>query len=211
MSSILIEPHYLGSLEYFSLLIQFKKVLFEVNDSFPKQTFRNRTYFLTSNKVQPLIIPAKYRNGDLTKEVEVDYSQRWIKDHWGAFYSSYGKAPFFEYFGEEVKAIWDKKIQNLVELNVEFIRLIYKILQIDFQYSYTTEYIKTTESKEIDFRGVINAKEPFARRKLYSPYPYTQLFGDTFVPNLSIVDLILNEGPNAAHILNKSISVTDQN
>ena len=75
MSALVIEPHYLGSLEYFVLLSQYKDIHFEVNDSFPKQTYRNRAYFLTSNKVQPLSIPVKYAYGSPTKEVTVDYSE----------------------------------------------------------------------------------------------------------------------------------------
>ncbi|MEP0984730.1 WbqC family protein [Ekhidna sp.] len=206
MSVILIEPHYLGSLEYFSLLVQYEKICFEINDSFPKQTFRNRAYFLTSNKVQPLIIPVKYNNGDLTREVKVDYSQRWMKDHWGAFYSSYGKAPFFEYFGDDLKNIWDKEIPDLLDLNIELMKLIFKILQIDFNHSFTTDFVPNIKNGDMDFRGIVNPKKSFSNRKIYNPHPYRQLFGDTFVPNLSIVDLIMNEGPNAAHILSKSKS-----
>ncbi|WP_462247439.1 WbqC family protein [Ekhidna sp.] len=201
MSKLIIEPHYLGSLEYFTLLSQYQEVCFEVNESFPKQTFRNRAYFLTSNKIQPLIIPVKYSNRDKTEDVKVDYSQRWIKDHWGAFYSAYGKAPFFEYFGEEFKGIWEMKKEGLVDVCLEFMTLIFKILQLDIEVSYTPDFQKHYEN---DFRNVVNPKKPFSDRKIYDPTPYAQLFGDTFVPNLSIVDLIMCEGPNAAQILSNS-------
>lgn len=201
MRRIVIEPHYFGSLEYFSLIAQYDEICFEIHDSFPKQTFRNRTYFLTSNKVQPLIVPVSYSNGDMTKEVRINYSQRWIKDHWGAFYSGYGKAPFFEYFSEEFKSIWDIKSGRLVDLNLELLKMCFKILQFDIKFSFTTSFQKDLEE---DFRNVINPKKPFSDRKIYQPASYTQLFGDTFVPNLSIVDLIMCEGPNAAQILSNS-------
>lgn len=201
MSELIIEPHYLGCLEYFSVLIRHSHIRFEIHDSFPKQTYRNRAYFLSSNKIQPLIVPVKYTNGQPTKEVTVDYSQRWMKDHWGAFYSSYGKAPFFEYFGEEFKSVWDKQPRYLVDLNLDFLRLIFKILQVDVEISFTEVFEKEVEQ---DFRNQILAKESFDDRKIYTPVPYTQLFGDNFVPNLSIVDLIMCEGPNAAQILTNS-------
>lgn len=201
MRKIFIEPHYLGSLEYFTLLMQCEEVFLELNDSFPKQTYRNRAYFLTSNKIQPLIIPVRYSSGSPMKEVVVDYSQRWVKDHWGAFYSAYGKAPFFEYFGEEFKAIWDQKIPDLVGLNLAFMKLVLRILQKDLTISYTEDFQKQCEA---DYRNVINPKKPFSDRKIYEPFTYPQLFGDTFVPNLSIVDLIMCEGPNAAQVLRKS-------
>ncbi|WP_425392890.1 WbqC family protein [Ekhidna sp.] len=201
MNKVVIEPHYIGCLEYYALILQYDEVCLEINDSFPKQTFRNRAYLLTSNKIQPLIIPVKYSNGSPTSEVVIDYSQRWVKDHWGAFYSAYGKAPFFEYFGEDVKSIWDSKISSLVELDVSFMKLVFKILQKDIQISYTSQYL---ENHQQDFRDVVSPKKPFSNRKIYEPFSYPQLFGDNFVPNLSIIDLIMNEGPNAAHILIKS-------
>ncbi|MEQ8905520.1 WbqC family protein [Ekhidna sp.] len=201
MSRIVIEPHYLGSLEYFVLLAQNSDICFEIHDSFSKQTFRNRAYFLSANKIQPLIVPVSYSSGTLTKDVEVDYSHRWIKDHWGAFYSAYGKSPFFEYFGEEFKALWDRRLTSLVELNLAFMKMVLKILQLDIQISFTSEFRKTYDQ---DHRNVVNPKKPFSDRKIYSPTAYSQLFGDTFVPNLSIVDLIMNEGPNAAQILKSS-------
>ena len=201
MNKLVIEPHYLGSLEYFTLLAQYEEVCFEIHDSFPKQTFRNRTYFLTSNKIQPLIVPVSYSNGVPTRDVEVNYTQRWIKDHWGAFYSAYGKAPFFEYFSEDFRSIWEKRLSHLVDLNFEFINLCLKILQLDIRVSTTESFLH--EYVE-DFRNVVSPKKPFSDRKIYQSSPYTQLFGDTFVPNLSIVDLIMCEGPNAAQILSNS-------
>ena len=201
MKKIFIEPHYLGSLEYYALLMQYQEVCLEVNDSFPKQTYRNRAYFLTSNKIQPLIIPIRYSSGSRSKDVLVDYSQRWVKDHWGAFFSAYGKAPFFEYFGEEFKAIWDQKIPDLVSLDLAFMQLVLRILQKNITISYTENFQKDYED---DYRDIINPKKPFSDRKIYQPSTYPQLFGDTFVPNLSIVDLIMCEGPNATQILNRS-------
>ncbi|MEO9482413.1 MAG: WbqC family protein [Ekhidna sp.] len=201
MSKIVIEPHYLGSLEYFVLLSQQDEVCFEICDSFPKQTYRNRTYFLASNKIHPLTVPVSYSNGFATKAVNVSYSQRWIKDHWGALYSGYGKAPFFEYFSEEFRAVWDKKPSSLIDLNLELMQICFKILQLDVSISFTEDFRLEYDS---DFRNMINPKKPFSDRKIYRPSPYTQLFGDTFVPNLSIIDLIMCEGPNAAQILSNS-------
>jgi len=201
MSKVFIELHYLGCLEYYALLMQYDEVWFEVHDSFPKQTYRNRAYFLTANKVQPLIIPVSYSTGCLTNEVMIDYSQRWVKDHWGAFYSAYGKAPFFEYFSEEFKEIWERKIPELVKLNQAFMKLILRVLQKNLRISYTKDFEMGYEE---DYRDIINPKKPFSDRKIYRPAAYPQLFGDNFVPNLSIVDLIMNEGPNAAQVLKKS-------
>ncbi|NQZ77036.1 MAG: WbqC family protein [Ekhidna sp.] len=201
MSPLLIEPHYLGSIEYFVLLSHFDEICFEIHESFPKQTYRNRAYFLTSNKVQSLVVPAKYSNGSRTLEVEIDHSQRWVKDHWGAFYSAYGKAPFFEYFEAEFRSVWDTKWESLVELNVTFIKLCFKILQWQKKITLSEEYRHEVNP---EYRNLIVPKKSFEGRDLYTPAPYNQLFGGTFVPNLSIVDLLMNEGPNATQLIKLS-------
>ena len=200
-NNLVTELHYLGSLEYFSLVLQQEKILFETHDMFKKQTFRNRTYFLGSNKTLQLNIPLTFSNGTKTKDVKIDYNHKWIKDHWGAFYSSYGKAPFFEYFSDDFKSIWDSKPDYLIDLNLSFLRLILKILKTDVDISFTSEYKK---KYELDFRDHINPKSFFINRKIYTPIEYTQLFGNTFVPNLSIIDLVMCEGPHAAEVLKAS-------
>jgi hypothetical protein len=201
MNNLVIEPHYLGCLEYFSLLIQQDKVTFEVCDTFKKQTFRSRAYFLGSNKVLQMNVPLSYNNGTKTKDVKIDYNHRWIKEHWGAFYSSYGKAPFFEYFQEDFRAIWEVKPTYLFELNHQFLSVVMKILKTKIKFDYTSEFQK---DHEFDQRNYINPKSLFTDRKIYQPIPYTQLFGDTFVPNLSIIDLVMCEGPQSANILKGS-------
>ncbi len=203
---IIIEPHYLGSLEYFTLLYGHDKVMLEVDDLYRKQTFRNRTYFLLSNKIHSLSIPVIYSSSSKTKDVKIDHNQRWIKDHWGAFHSGYGKAPFFEYFHEAFKDLWYKKFTFLIDYNLGFLQLTLKILQLNTD----VNLAETCQDSAIhDYRNVIGPKKQFSDRKIYKSYPYTQLFGDTFVPNLSIVDLIMCEGPNSAQILTNSCQVHD--
>ena len=201
MNSIVVEPHYLGSLEYFALLAQQEEVVLEINDRFRKQTFRNRAYFLLSNKVQPLILPLSYSNHDLTKDVRIDHSQRWLKDHWGAFYSSYGKSPYYEHFSEMFESVWNKRHKFLPDLLVDFLELAIRLLRIDIKLRLTEKYEDLVSN---DFRDRILPKKSFSDRKIYLPVQYAQLFGDTFVPNLSIVDLIMCEGSQSGQILNRS-------
>lgn len=206
MKQLVIELHYLGSLEYFSLIQNFQRVEFEVCDSFKKQTYRNRAYVLGANKVQLLNVPLKFSNRTPTKEVRVDYSQRWIKDHWGAIYSSYGKAPFFEFFASDFQKIWEERHEFLFDLNIEFFQLCLKILDIKLEVSITRSFEMTARSDKIDCRNTIQPKKPFSDRNIYQSCPYSQLFGDNFVANLSIIDLIMCEGPRASEILESSYS-----
>ncbi len=201
MSQLIIEPHYLGSLEYFCLFPHHQIIVLEVHDKFQKQTFRNRCYLLSSNKVLPLIVPVSYSSKSLVKEVVIDNSQRWKKDHWGAVYSSYGKAPYFEFFADMINDVWRKNHKFLVDLNIEFLSLLVKILQLDVKLTLSEQQEKKTE---LDLRNFITPKRSFVDRKIYQPIPYSQLFGDKFSPNLSIIDLIMCEGPNASSVLSAS-------
>ncbi len=198
MSPLLIEPHYLGSLEYYALLLQHEEVLFEVQDRFQKQTYRNRCLLLGANGIQVLTIPTKYSSQTIYKDVRIDHQQRWKKDHWGAFYSSYGKAPFFEYFADPIHQVWERRHDFLLDLTTDLLKLTFKMLQKDVKMTFT-EVVKKKD--EHDLRDLIIPKKPFSDRKIYFPAPYMQLFGDAFVPNLSVVDLLLNQGPQASAVL----------
>ncbi|MEM9338405.1 MAG: WbqC family protein [Bacteroidota bacterium] len=204
MTKLLIEPHYLGSIEYFCLLSSFQQVEFEVCDSFQKQTYRNRTLILGANKVLPLIIPLSYSNHTPTKDVRIDYSQRWIKDHWGAIYSSYGKAPYFEFFSDEWLKILEGREHFLVDLLIKFMRLPLKLLNITLEINFTKSFTSHPAVGFKDYRNLIQPKIDFPNRNIFRPVAYSQLFGDSFVSNLSIIDLIMCEGPRVDEIVKKS-------
>ncbi len=204
MKNLLIEPHYLGCIEYFCLLRSSKKTVFEIHENFQKQTYKNRTYVLGSNRTVSLNIPLKYSNRTVFKDVKVDYSQRWVKDHWGAIYSSYGKAPFFEFFAQDFKKIWDQKNEFLLDLNIKFMTLCLKLLKLNIEIDFTESYEKDTIGELTDFRNHVHPKIDFSDRNIYRPITYSQLFGNSFVANLSIIDLIMCEGPRADELLSAS-------
>lgn len=205
MHKIIIEPHYLGSLEYYVWLKQCEEVHLEVCQHFTKQTYKNRCYVLTSNGVKPLTVPVKFGNRTPFKDVTIDHDQSWAKDHWGACYSAYGKAPFFEFFQDYFHAIWEKRHKYLVDLNLEMMTMCLKVLQIDRSFSLTEQYEKIPDHRLKDLRERILPKKSFEERNLYLPFPYTQTFGNIFVPNLSIIDLIMCEGSRASEVLTRSM------
>lgn len=204
MAELIIEPHYLGSLEYFTQLINSERVFLEVHQHFSKQTFKNRCYLLSTRGAMPLTVPVKFTNRTPFKEVQIAHDQSWKRAHWGAFYSAYGKAPFFEFLADHFKDIWDRKHRFLLDLNFEMMTLCLKILQIDIPIEITESYQKKINTPLIDLREHIVPKKPFEERHLYIPSPYTQIFGNKFVPNLSIIDLLVSEGSNALEVLKKS-------
>ena len=199
---ISIEPHYLPSLEYFALLSQADSINWDTNSSFQKQTFRNRCYILSPNKVMPLIVPVHFSQGTPFKEVTIDYRQSWVKDHWGAIYSSYGKSPFFEFIGDEFHAVLKSKPDLLVDLNHAMLSVCFRILQWQIDINGNVSAIDSH-----DLRNTILPKQPFETRDFYQPISYQQNFGKTFAPNLSILDLLFCQGPESGQILRNSIKI----
>jgi len=204
MRKVIVEPHYLGSLEYFIGLLDCDEVMFEIHQHFTKQTYKNRSYLLTANGVRALSVPVSYSNRTALKEVKIDYRQSWMRDHWGALYSAYGKAPFFEFFADYFHRIWEKKQSFLLDLNMEMMTMCLKILQIDIKINFTDTYKKEPETSFIDLREYFLPKVPYKERGIYRPYNYPQAFGNEFVPNLSLVDLLMNEGTHALNVLVQS-------
>jgi len=195
-----IEIQYLPCLEYVSLLIQSNHVEFEVMENFPKQTFRNRTYLLGANGMECLTVPTLHVSGQkaLTKDIRIDYFQDWQRRHMGAIRAGYGKAPFFEYFEPYFSDIFAKKNKFLVDLNIDFIQLIMKILNVEFNYTFTDQFCSTNY---LSYWNQINAKQDWQLRTNFKSNSYRQCFGDSFVPNLSILDLLMNHGKESRNIL----------
>ena len=201
MKRVVIESHYLASLEYYSLITQAEEVAIPVLDVFKKQTYRNRCYILSANRILPLIIPVNYSNGAALRDVTIDYNQPWKRRHWGAIYSAYGKAPFFDYFSDDFHASLHEEYKFLVDLNKNLLDLTLKLLRLNVNVIYTKESIKSDGANFID---MITPKKSFVDRKIYAPIKYSQLFGERFSPNMSIIDLLMCEGPNSGQILSAS-------
>lgn len=201
MSTLFIEPHYLPSLEYFVVLSQFDQIYFDINGRYKKQTYRNRTYLLTANGPHPLSVPVKFGNHTPYKDVRIDYSQSWVRDHWGAFYSAYGKSPYFDHFGEMFENVWSARHSYLMDLNQEMLSLCFRLL--GWQNVMQTESPKNPHN---DLRDVISAKAGFETRQFYRSETYLQNFGKAFVPNMGILDPLLCLGPEAAMVIKNSIA-----
>ena len=200
-----IDIQYLPSLEYCAVIFAEPQIKFEVYEYFPKQTYRNRTYILGANGVELLSIPIiRTASGkQLTKDVQIDYSQDWIRKHKGAIQAAYGKAPFFEHVEPFIDQIFAKKSKFLVDLNIQFLNTIARFLQKKPQFSFTDTF---HEAPVNSLWNAIDSKKEYSTRNIYNPVVYRQCFGTEFVANLSVLDFIMNYGIESREILQKSLN-----
>lgn len=200
-----IELHYLPNIEYFALLKKFDEIEFDIAEFYQKQSYRNRCYILGANKTQLLTVPVKDGNKRIqSKDIQIDYNQKWLNVHLRAIQSAYGKAPFFEYYFDYFNDIFVRKEKYLVDLNYEMLSLCLKLLQFDSVVKKVEKYMDESQESDNQFINFINRKQNASERHIYQPYAYQQLFGSKFVPNLSIIDLLFCEGPGASSIVGLS-------
>ncbi|MEP2771646.1 MAG: WbqC family protein [Fulvivirga sp.] len=203
----LIDLQYLPSLEYFAVLFKYDKIIIEKEEHFVKQTFRNRCEILSANKVEKLSVPViGGRKKIKVKDIQIDHEQNWQKDHWRAIQSAYGRAPFYEFFAHYFEPFFQKQEKFLYDFNFRLLTLCLKLLQKKIIFEETSEYIKSPLNDQTDdLRSEISPKIGYKSNKHYRPVSYPQVFGKNFVANLSIIDLLFCEGPNAKTLVTKSI------
>jgi WbqC-like protein family len=206
MPSILTDLHYLPSLEYFCALYPFEKIVLERHEHFVKQSYRNRCYINTSQGKQMLIVPVTEKHGKVSVgEIKIDHTQKWQNNHWRAIESAYRKAPFFEFYSDELKDIIYKNHELLFELNKDLLSFCLRTMKIKTELSESVSFEKTHDGAILDLRGQISAKTSYDTRTFYHAVPYQQVFGNGFVSNLSFLDLLFCEGPNSLKIIDNSV------
>ena len=181
-------------------MIQMDEIIFEVEDNFQKQSFRNRCYIYGANGKQMLNIPLKKNNTSekqKTKDTLVDNSAQWQKQHFKSLKAAYNCSPFFEFFEDDLQYIFSKKYTFLNDVNLDTFLFFSEALQLDFPYKKTKEFQQ--KNSENDFRFLANAKQDFNNPNT----EYIQVFNDKhgFISNLSMLDLLFMEGPNAISFL----------
>ncbi|AWA31437.1 hypothetical protein HYN48_07635 [Flavobacterium magnum] len=200
--SILIHPTYFPSISTFAAMAQAGAVTLEMDDNFQKQTNRNRMYIYSPNGIQLLNIPVKHSRENAhqkTRDIRLETAFDWQKQHFKSLEAAYRSSPFFEYFEDAIMPVFEKEYTFLMDLNLETMDIVAKCLRMDFQYDKTSEYFKDGAGFQ-DFRHLANGKKDKAALE-----PYTQVFGDKhgFINNLSILDLLFNEGRHALDYLKR--------
>ncbi len=188
---ILIHPTYFPSISHYVAMAKATSITMEMEDNFQKQTNRNRMYIYSANGLQLLNIPVKHlRNShQMSKDIQLETEFDWQKQHFKSLEAAYRSSPFFEFFEDIIMPIFEKEYKFLMDLNLDTMNLVSKCIGIKTKFLQTEEYQK--ETGLLDFRYLAAGKKDQTEVT-----PYTQVFGEKygFINNLSVLDLLFNEG-----------------
>jgi hypothetical protein len=197
IQSVLLHPTYFSSIVQFAVNVQFEgKVIWEVCDTFQKQTYRNRTFIVTDKGKLLLSIPIKHNHGkrQFTREVVSDPSERWNDLHWKSIVTAYRSSPFFEFYESELQPLYNSSSVELIKHTLKTHEFLCHSLGILPPIKTNNSYQKVyNDSEIIDLRSLVNAKEP--NPAIIRPYP--QVFDNIqpFISGASVLDLLFNTGP----------------
>ena len=197
---ILVHPTFLPSIATFVAITKAERVIFEVEDNYQKQTYRNRSHIYGANGKLALNIPVHYtqKNRQAYKDINIANTSNWQLINWKSIESAYRTSPYFEFYEDDIKPLFFSEEENLLDYNFKCLNTILDCLQIDLNYTKTKTFEREPKGI-IDLRYLVNVR----KEKQYKFSSYIQVFANKhgFLSNLGILDLIFNEGPNAVNYL----------
>lgn len=196
MSSILLHPTYWPSIAQMVQVAQTEKVIFERWDNYQKQTYRNRAYIAHANGKLSLNVPVLHSTDgkrQTSREVRTDGRFPWAEQHWKSLQSAYRSSPYFEYYEDDLIDLFSQMDVNLMDHNIKIFERLVDLLGIELNWSFNESY-QTEVSGSMDGRHLVIAK----KEPDYPLNTYTQVLQPSgeFISNLSVLDLLFNEGPN---------------
>ncbi len=206
---ILLSTAYLPSVRYFTKFLLPGYVVIEDDENYLKQSYRNRCIVAGPNGPQALVVPVKRGSFHKThiRDIVVEDTLPWLTGHLHTLKAAYRSSPFYDYYIDDLAKVLRKNRHFLLDLNLNLLKALFTMLDINTPFSLTGKYYQPQDNKHVlDYRETIHPKKK-APDSLYQPIVYHQVFDDRygFLPDLSIIDLIFNEGPDALPILQKCL------
>lgn len=200
-NTAILSQAYFGPVQWYQKLCRYDRILIERHESYRKQSYRNRCVIATTNGLQTLTIPVAHVEG---RDVRISDHGNWRHLHWYALMSAYNESPFFEYYADDLHPFFECRWEFLYDFNMEICNKVCELLDIHPHVDSTMEYVANTKLDMgiADFREAIAPKHPvpdkdFTPRRYYQVYEHK--YG--FLPNLSILDLLFNMGPESVFYL----------
>lgn len=197
----ILSSTYFGPVQWYQKLAHSDTVYLEQHDHFIKQTYRNRCIIATTQGPQALTVPVESPQGlriDKTemKDVRISDHGSWRHLHWQALQSAYGESPFFEFYADDLHPFFEKHWDYLFDFNLAIMQKMCELLDIEPHIELTEEYMQPDGM--VDYRDAIRPKHPLPDAS-FTPRPYYQVYQQKFgfLPDLSILDLLFNEGNEA--------------
>ena len=206
--ALILPVFYLGNIQYWSKLVHQNNIIFNDVENYPKGSFRNRCYIVSSQGLLRLSIPlvGGKHAGQKYTEVKIDQKENWQKKHWQSIGTCYGSGPFFHHYAEQLRTIYDRPAINLWDWNLNLTKMILSMLPIELP---DIRFLSDGEVSEpnLDLSQFFSPKPRFnLSDEAWNNIEYPQVFENTlgFLPNASILDLIFCQGPYALNVLRKS-------
>lgn len=198
---VILSSAYFPPVCYFSAIAQAEKVTVDLNECYQKQSYRSRTVILSANGPLSLIVPIKKVAPFTTSisEVRIDYKMPWQRNHWRALTAAYNNSPYFLYYQDYISGFFEDKPELLFDFNSNILKVLLKLLKINTPIEFSRLQAIERGEDLIDLRQTIHPK----REAPIATPSYSQVFQDKFgfVEQMSVLDLLFNEGPMAFRYL----------
>lgn len=207
---MILPLYYLPNLQYISKFFLPLLIGLEQHEHYNKGSFRNRCHIATATGRLLLHIPLKKGKHEQMpiREVLIDNEQAWQRQHWRSIAIAYGKAPFWEYYGDQLAPFFEREYERLFDWNADLLSYLLGCVGYTQPLTYTNEFVGKLDAQSSIFSSQLIHPKNKAIDPQFTPLPYTQTFADRqpFLPNLSLLDALFCLGPRTRDYILRCIA-----